>query len=379
MKTGDYRICSRCIMDTSDPDIRFDAAGVCNYCRNSDELLRAAGYFDEKLKAARLEALIAEIKAAGKDREYDCVIGLSGGVDSSYAAYIVKRLGLKPLAIHLDNGWNTELAVKNIENIVKKLDIDLYTHVIDWEEFKGLQIAFLKASVVDLEMLSDNAIVVAIHKIAKEKGIKYFLAGTNLATESIMPPAWFYNIKYDSLNIKSIYKRYGGGLQLKSYPLLSFFDYLKYRYFNDIKSVSILNYVPYDKKAALAILKNELGWRDYGGKHGESKITQFYQSYILPAKYGIDKRRAFLSCLICSGQITRADALAAIQAVLYSPDKFKEDREYFLKKLDLKDEEFEAIMQAPIKSHYAYPSYDAWHKRAAGLRKKLIGLFKRVG
>ncbi|MDD5593723.1 MAG: N-acetyl sugar amidotransferase, partial [Candidatus Margulisbacteria bacterium] len=282
----EYQICSRCVMDTSDKEIEFDSQGVCTYCRHYDKYFRGIYYLDDKLKEERLHQLVAKIKRDGRGKEYDCVIGLSGGVDSSYTAYVVKNLGLRPLAIHLDNGWNTELAVKNIENIVKKLGIDLFTYVIDWEEFKALQLAFLKASVVDLEMISDNAIFAAIYKIAKDKGTKYFLAGTNLATESVMPPSWFYSVKYDSLNIKAIYKRFGHGPKLRTYPILNFLEYLDFRYFNKFKFISMLNYVPYDKNKAKELLIDKLGWKDYGGKHGESRITRFYQEYILPVKFG---------------------------------------------------------------------------------------------
>ncbi|OGC08492.1 hypothetical protein A2230_08225 [candidate division WOR-1 bacterium RIFOXYA2_FULL_36_21] len=364
-------------MDTTDPDIKFDERGICNYCNNNQKLFREIGLNDEKLKDEALKHLLSEMKKAGKGREYDCIIGLSGGVDSSYVAYLVKNMGLRPLAVHVDNGWNSELAIKNIENIVRKLGIDLYTYVIDWEEFKDLQISFLRASIVDLEMLSDNAIVVAIDRIARGEKIKYFLAGTNLATESIMPPSWFFNIKYDSLNIKSIYKRFGSGMKLKTFPLLNFFEYIRYRYFNSVKVISILNYVSYKKEEAIDILKNKLDWRDYGGKHGESKITQFYQSYILPTKYNVDKRRAFLSCLISSGQISRDEALEKVTKELYSREKLKEDKDFFLKKMGFSETVFEEIMDLKKKSHYDYPSYDYWHKKIVAFGKKIINLFSK--
>src|SRR3989339_88797 len=377
MKTSHYQICKKCIMDTTDPDIKFDERGICNYCNNNQKLFSEIGLNDEKLKDEALKHLLSEMKKAGKGREYDCIIGLSGGVDSSYVAYLVKNMGLRPLAVHVDNGWNSELAIKNIENIVRKLGIDLYTYVIDWEEFKDLQISFLRASIVDLEMLSDNAIVVAIDRIARGEKIKYFLAGTNLATESIMPPSWFFNIKYDSLNIKSIYKRFGSGMKLKTFPLLNFFEYIRYRYFNSVKVISILNYVSYKKEEAIDILKNKLDWRDYGGKHGESKITQFYQSYILPTKYNVDKRRAFLSCLISSGQISRDEALEKVTKELYSREKLKEDKDFFLKKMGFSETVFEEIMDLKKKSHYDYPSYDYWHKKIVAFGKKIINLFSK--
>ncbi len=366
-----YRICTRCVMDTSDPDIVFDKDGYCNHCTEALRKLENVFFFDEARKRQKLEEIVARVKNEGRTQKYDCVIGLSGGVDSSYLAYVVKQLGLRPLAIHVDNGWNSELAVKNIENIVRKLDIDLYTYVIDWEEFRDLQLAFLKASVVDLEMLSDNAIVIGIYKIAKKYGIKYFIDGTNYAAESIMPQSWFYVPKYDSLNIKAIYKRYGSRRKLKSYPLLSFWEYIQYRYFKKGQSIPLLNYLPYEKSKAIQILQAELSWKDYGGKHYESKITQFYQAYILPTKFNIDKRKAHLSSLICSKQIDREDALKLIEHKLYTPEKFKEDKEYFLKKLSLTEDEFDNIMNLPPKTHYDYYAYDYWHKKFSLLKKKL--------
>lgn len=368
-KSENYQICSRTVMDTSDPNIIFDEEGVSNhvslYNKAKDIYL-----VPENEKEQKLIELVNKIKKDGVGKEYDCVIGLSGGVDSSFVAYQVKKLGLRPLAVHLDNGWNSELAVKNIENIVTKLKFDLYTLVIDWEEFKDLQLAFLKASVVDIEMLTDNAIVVLLNKIAKEKKIKYFLIGTNVTTESIMPKTWFYNIKYDSLNIMSIHKRFGRLKKLKSYPYLNFLQYVRYRYFNPIENISLLNYFDYNKSEAIKILQKELNWQDYGGKHCESKFTQFYQSYILPKKFNIDKRRAFLSCLILSEQITRDQALEELKTEIYDKQKLKEDIDYVVKKFNISNDELENILTSPIKSHYDYPSYDGLHIKIVKFLRK---------
>ena len=346
-------------MDTSDPDISFDENGYCNHCSNALVKLEQVGYNLGDARAQELKNLVNNIKISGKGKQYDCVIGLSGGVDSSYLAYIVvKELGLRPLAIHVDNGWNSELALMNIENIVRKLDIDLITCVIDWEEFKDLQIAYLKSSVIDLEVLSDNAIVIAIDKLLRKNKINYFLIGQNINAESIMPASWFYSPKYDSLNIKSIYRRFGSGLKLKTYPFLSFWGYIRYRYFNKTVSTNILDLVPYIKTNAIQILKKELDWRDYGGKHFESKITQFYQAYILPEKFNVDKRRAHLSSLICSGQISREEALGELDKPLYDPKQLGHDMEYFIKKLGFAEEEFKGIMEDKPKDHFFFPSYN---------------------
>ncbi|MGX5820035.1 N-acetyl sugar amidotransferase [Chitinophaga lutea] len=365
----EYRICSRCVMDTSDPEITFDSQGHCNHCTGSIARLEA---MRRNHTPEALERIIAEIKEAGKNNEYDCIIGISGGVDSSYLAWLVKReFGLRPLAIHLDNGWNSELAVKNIENIVKKLDIDLFTWVINWEVFRELQLAFLSSSVIDLEMLSDNAIVASIYKLAKEKNIKYFLDGVNIETESIMPETWYNSLKVDSLNIRSIYKKHGSKVPLKTYPLLSFFDF--YRFLKgDLKQYSLLNYIDYNKVKAKELIQRELDWKDYGGKHFESRITQFYQAYILPQKYGVDKRRAHLSSLICSGQISRDEALAELERPLYTPSKMEEDKAFFIKKLGLTPARFEEIMNTPATPHDAYPSYKARMHRLIRIKNKLF-------
>jgi len=372
-----YQICSYCVMDTTDTLIEFDDNGRCNHCKSAVKKVEQITFRSERERGNKFNEIVAKIKQSGADKQYDCVIGLSGGVDSSYLAYIVKKAGLRPLAIHLDNGWNSELAVQNIENIVKKLGIDLFTYVIDWEEFRDLQLAYLKASVIDIEVLSDNAIVVSIYRLMKEHGIKYFLIGSNFAAESIMPLTWLYVPKYDSLNIRSIYKRFGSGRVLKTYPLLSFKEYIHYRYFNDENNIPLLNYVPYVKADALGILKNEFGWRDYGGKHYESKITQFYQAYILPAKFNVDKRRAHLSSLICSGQVTREEALKELEKPLYDPIKLKEDKEYFIKKLEIDEKGFEEIMALPIKAHSDYPSYEGMHKKLAAFKRKLTKSTKK--
>lgn len=366
----DYQVCKRCIMDTTDTSIQFDENGTCNHCHTYDKYAPTR-VLPQSEKDRLLAKTIAEIKQAKGNNAYDCIIGLSGGVDSSYLAYLVKQWGLNPLAVHLDNGWNSELAVNNIENIVKKLNIDLVTDVLDWEEFKDLQISFLKASVVDIEMLTDNAILVSIDRLAKKHNIKYFLSGYNFATESVMPENWYYGIKHDSLNIRSIHKRFGSLVKLKSFPLFNAFQYFKFTYMPAIKTIPILDYVNYDKGKALQVLKDELSWRDYGGKHWESKFTQFYQTYILPKKFNIDKRKAHYSSLILSGQITREEALKKIQED-YDDEKLQEAKAFVLKKLNLSEEEFDSIMETPAKKHEEYPSFVALQTRLGKIKNRLI-------
>ena len=344
-----YRQCAATVMDNiADPDISFDEQGICNYYY---EYLQAEkeNVLMDKAGEKKLQKLADEIKTAGKGKDYDCLIGLSGGVDSTYVAWLVKQLGLRPLAVHLDNGWNSELAVKNVENIINKLNIDLFTLVVNWEEFKDIQLAYLKASVVDIEVVSDHAIFATMYKLAKEKNIPYIISGTNVVTEYIMPPSWLYS-KMDFANLKDIHRQYGKR-KLKTYPFLDFRKYVYYSGILKLSPISILNYVPYNKKQVKDFITKELAWRDYGGKHYESAFTKFYQAYILPQKFKIDKRKAHLSTLICSGQLTKGDALKELELPLYNEKELKSDLEYVTKKLGLTLEEFEAIMQQPVRRH----------------------------
>jgi N-acetyl sugar amidotransferase len=344
-----YRQCSITVMDNiADPDITFDEKGVCNYYHEY-KLAEKELVLEGKAGEEKIQELIGKIKSAGKGNTYDCLIGLSGGVDSTYVAYLTKKFGLRPLAVHLDNGWNSELAVKNIENIISKLGIDLYTLVINWEEFKDIQLSYLRASVVDIEVVSDHAIFATMYKLAKEKNIGYILSGTNVVTEYIMPPSWLYK-KMDFSNLRDIHRQYGK-LKLKTYPSFDFTKYVYYSAVLRLVPVSILNYVPYKKTEVKEIISRELGWRDYGGKHYESVFTKFYQAYILPEKFKIDKRKAHLSTLICSGQMTKECALQELSKPIYPENELKQDKEYVLKKFGLTEAAFDKIMATPPRRH----------------------------
>lgn len=370
-KDREYQMCSRCVMDTTDPDIVFDDKGVCNHCKSAEAKLEKITFESIEKRDSEFNDIVENIKEQGKGKKYDCIIGLSGGVDSSFLAYKVKKLGLRPLAVHLDNGWNSELAVKNIETIVTKLDIDLFTHVIDWEEFRDLQVAFVKSGVVDLEMLSDNAIVVSVYRIMKKYNIKTFLIGTNIATESIMPRKWFYVPKYDSLNIKFIYKKFGSGKKLKTFPMLNLLEYIWFHYFKSHSSVALLDYMDYNKPEVLSFLQEELDYKPYPGKHYESKITRFYQAYILPVKYNIDKRKAHLSSLIVSEQISREKAIEELKKPLFKSDLEKENEiDFFCKKMTINRNEFDEFMSSDRIEHHSYKSYYKYH---INLRKLLKG------
>ncbi len=349
-----YRQCSVTVMDNiADPDISFDAHGICNYYYEYKKA-EGEGVFTGATGEAKLNALVSAIKAKGRGKPYDCLIGLSGGVDSTYVAYLVHKLGLRPLAVHLDNGWNSELAVQNIHNIISRLNIDLFTLVIDWEEFRDIQLAYLRASVVDIEVVSDHAIFATMYKLAKEKDISYIISGTNIVTEFIMPPGWLYK-KMDFANLKDIHKQFGRR-KLKTYPFVDFKKHVYYSAFLRLSPVSILNYVPYNKAEVKRVITAELGWRDYGGKHYESLFTKFYQAYILPVKFRIDKRKAHLSTLICAGQMTREQAIEELSKPLYDPVELNSDKAYVLKKLGLSESEFEAIMQKPPRGHQEFRS-----------------------
>lgn len=347
----EYQMCTRCVMDTTDPEIKFDENGVCNHCKRYDQIVKKMILSDKK-KETKLKEIIKKIKEDGKNKKYDCIIGVSGGVDSTYIAYKVKELGLRPLAVHLDNGWNSELAVGNIEKILDKLGIDLSTHVVNWEEFKDLQLAYFKASVVDIEVVTDHAIIAIMYHVANQQGVKYILTGINLVTEAILPRSWVY-VKKDLRNLMAIHKMFGKE-KLKTYPRMGLLLELYYRIFRRMRSVSLLNYLNYNKDEAKKILQGKLDWEDYGGKHHESIFTKFYQAYILPTKFNIDKRRAHLSNLVCSGQISREKALEELKKPLYDEEELKKDKEYVLKKFGLTEKEFEDLMKLPIKKHQEY-------------------------
>lgn len=371
-----YRQCTVTVMDNiADPDISFDEKGICNYYYDYLEAEKKYVYKGSEGEE-KLSSLVTRIKNEGRGKDYDCLIGLSGGVDSTYVAYLTKKLGLRPLAVHLDNGWNSELAVKNIENIISKLNIDLYTLVINWEEFKDIQLAYLRASVVDIEIVSDHAIFATMYKLAKEKNIGYILSGTNIVTEHIMPQSWIYK-KMDFANLKDIHRKYGR-LKLKTYPTFDFKKHVYYSALLRLVPISILNYVPYNKSEIKKIITEELSWRDYGGKHYESVFTKFYQAYILPEKFKIDKRKAHLSTLICAGQMSRECALKQLAEPIYPANELKQDKEYVLKKFGLSEAEFEAIMKTPPRHHEDFATdtllkdrYMRFLQRTKGLRRLL--------
>jgi len=351
-----YQMCTRTVMDTTDPEITFDENGVSNHALNYDRTMKR--FVDAAMageRADELAALVETIKAAGKGKQYDCVIGVSGGVDSSYLALQAVKLGLRPLAVHFDSGWNSELAVDNIHNIVSKLGLDLVTDVVDWREMRDLQLSFLKSGVTDWDIPMDHAFPAVAYREAAKHGIRYILSGTNFATESIMPSAWGFN-GADARHLKAIHRRFGK-VKLKTYPTMGIFKrYLWYGYIRPMTTVNLLNYMRYVKSEAKQAITDELGWRDYGGKHYESVFTRYYQGSYLPKRFGWDKRKGHLSSLIVSGQTTREQALKELDQVDYPPELEKQDHEFIAKKLGLTIAELDAIVARPPVSHLEYPN-----------------------
>ena len=363
------RTCARCVMDTSAQNIVFDADGVCNFCRDFEaklpELRRLQG------DPLALRHLVDAMRAVGKGKPYDCVVGLSGGVDSSYVLHLVKEQGLRPLAVHLDNGWNSELAVANIHALVDKLGVDLYTHVIDWEENRDMQLSMFKAGVIDIELLMDNAMLALNYQCAARYRLRHIVSGSNRATEGVRMPLGWNHFKLDARNIRAIHRQFGT-VPIKTHPLVGTLAHLRYKYWNKLQWVSWLDYVDYNKQTAIDVLVARYGYKPYPYKHYESVFTRFYQGHILPVKFGVDKRRVHLSTLILSGQISRTEAVVDLAAPAYDPQQLQRDQQFVLKKFGVDDGWFSRYVQAPVHAHSDYPSelprWERWLSRWGRLK-----------
>lgn len=352
-----YQICTRCVMDTSACDINFDGEGICNYCT---EFLARSGYIlnkDSDQRNRELEIFVEKVKKAGRGKRYDCVVGVSGGVDSSWALVQAVQLGLRPLAAHMDNGWNSELAQSNIENLVRGLGVDLYTHVIDWDEYRNLMQAFFDADVIDVELLYDNAMLAVNYRQAAKHGVKYILGGMNQSTEGMkFPPGWNW-MKFDAKNIKSIAFKFDDKLRLKTFPAIGTIGYIWHEFILRVRWINFLDYFDYRKQEALDVLQRDFGYKPYPYKHYESIFTRFYQGYLLPEKFNVDKRRLHLSTLIASNQMTRESALEQLRSIPYPKEKdLIQDREYFLKKMGWTEDQLSEYLRRPAKSHLEYGS-----------------------
>ena len=367
---GNHRVCTRCIMDDTAADIEFDADGVCNYC--TEFLVRLDHYVDPDPAArqAKLDDLVARVKAQGAGKPYDCIIGVSGGVDSSYTLIKAVQLGLRPLAVHMDSGWNAEVAANNIANLVRGLGVDLYTHVIEWPEIRGLMEAMFAADVRDVEVLYDNALAGVVYGQAAKHGLHYILAGSNMATEGMrMPGEWTWH-KLDGRNITGISKQFGGP-KIKTFPLMTTLKYAKHILIDKAHWIAFLDFIDYRKDVALEELQRDYGYKPYAYKHYESVFTRFWQGYMLPRKFGYDKRKPHLATLVMTGQMTRDEAMQKMGEIAYPSQRdLDADKTYFLKKMGWSEAKLEEYLNRPEVRHDAYPSEWAFYERLLGLYRK---------
>jgi N-acetyl sugar amidotransferase len=374
MKMIQYQQCTRCVMNTSDPEITFDAAGVCNHCQTFDKF-RETRWLPNESGRLKLEAIIENVKAQGAGEEYDSVLGLSGGADSTYLAMKMKDWGLRPLVVHVDAGWNSELAVANIERVVNYCKYDLHTHVVDWEEMRDLHLAYLKAGIPNQDVPQDHVFFATLYKFATSNGIKAVFSGGNLATEGIFPNAW-HGSAMDAINLKAIHREFGS-LPLKSYTTINFFSYyFWYPFVKKMRTIRPLNYMPYVKATAIAEMEHAFGYKPYDRKHGESLFTRLFQNYYLPTKFGYDKRLPHLSSLIVSEQMTRDEALLKLEEPLYDPFELETDIRFFCKKLRITRTDFDDLVAAPNRHHTEFPTWDFRYqmaKKAQALVERILG------
>ena len=348
-------------MDTTDPEITFDGQGICNHCLNFDQVTRKEWYPNEE-GARRLKVITEQIRIAGQGQEYDCILGLSGGVDSSYLALKVKDWGLRPLVVHVDAGWNSELAVANIERIVKHCKYDLHTHVVDWEEMRDLHLAYLRSGISNQDAPQDHVFFASLYHFAVKNKINYILSGGNIATEGIMAASWHEGSAMDSINLKAIHAKYGQS-PLLTYKTIDFWQY--YLYFPFIKKMRTLrplNFIPYNKEMAIKELEETIGWKNYGRKHGESIFTKVFQNDYLVRKYGYDKRKPHLSSLIVSGQLSRENALKELCKPLYDEREREVDLNDFCKKLRIIRHQYEEFVVGSTSTYYDYPNWEFKYK-----------------
>lgn len=354
--------CTRCVMDAHAADIVFDAQGRCNYCTSMLDRLASYQPADLAQLPSRLAAFVERVRRDGRARRYDCIVGVSGGADSAYALYLARQHGLRPLAVHMDNGWNSELAVNNIENLVRKLGVDLYTHVVEWREYRALQQAFFDADVIDVELLYDNAMLAVNYELAGRYGVRYILSGSNTTTEGMRVPRNYNWNKFDRKNILAIAAL--NRTKVRSLPTIGVWPYAWHRLVRSTRWVPFLDFIDYNKQRCIDELVQQVDYRPYPYKHYESVFTRFYQGYLLPAKFGVDKRRLHLSSLICSGQMTRERAMELLSDSPYpDPDDLQVDIEYFLKKMGWSQGDLDAYLARPERPHDAFateaPLYDA--------------------
>lgn len=370
-----YRMCVRCVMDTTDPTIEFDDAGVCSHCRDFENITKKQWFPNEEGRQ-KLENIVERIKSEGQGKDYDSIIGLSGGVDSSYLMLKTKELGLRPLVVHVDAGWNSEIAVHNIERLVKYTGFDLHTVVIDWEKMKALQLAYLKSGVANQDVPQDHSFFANLYQFATKNKIRYVLNGSNISTEAIFAKSWHHS-NMDSINIRAIYKRYAGQ-NLTGFRTISFFEYyFLFPFVHQFRILYPLNFLPYDKEQALEELKEKVGYKEYGRKHGESIFTRFFQNHYLPKKFGYDKRKLHLSSMVVTGSMTREEALQRLEEPLYDPTQLRQDKEFVARKLGITLEELEGLINSPGNNYDKYANWDSLYSMMSRGRKVVQRLLGR--
>ena len=375
----DYMMCSKCVLDINDDkNITFNEKGVCSYCQTFEKDYSPYLTMSSNSKELELNKMVMQMKADGIGKKYDCICGVSGGVDSSFLAAKAKEFGLRVLLVHFDNGWNSELAVKNIEQICKYTGFDLHTYVVDWEEFKDLQKAYIKAGVLDWEVPTDHALWAVILKKVKQLNVKHILIGANYQTEGVLPKTMRYD-KADLKNIQDIYKKFGSGKKMKSFPTYKLWPHMYMRFFGGLQLDSMLHYMEYNKDVSKQYLIDVVGWRDYGGKHFESIFTRFYQGYVLKEKFGYDKRKAHLASLICSGQMSRSEALNELSKPAIDPTVLKGDLQFFIKKMGFTEDEFTNIMKEKPVAHESFKSYSDFQYPLFKKTLKFLVAVKNIG
>ena len=369
-----YQICTKTVMDTSDPGITFDSKGVSDHAIDFE--LHVQPKWSDLQKSGAIDHIVDRIKNDCRNQEYDCLIGLSGGLDSSYMLHmLVTRYGLRPLVFHVDGGWNTELSVHNINSLVTKLNLDLFTEVIDWEEMRDLQLAFFKSGVPHIDVPQDHAFFATMYKFASKHKIKYILTGGNYSTECVRNPLEWMYYQSDSIQLKDIYKKYGSG-KLKDYPVTNILWHKVYLpYFKGIKLIRPLDYFPYEKDKAMQLLQDEFGYQKYPQKHFESRFTRFYEAYWLPEKFGYDTRKVQFSSLILTNQMERKDALDELKKPAYDPETIKDDFEYIATKLGISTDELQSYFDSPNKTHKDYKSQENIYNIGAKIMRR-FGLEK---
>jgi len=371
------QICSNCVMDTTDSKIIFDKDGVCDHCLSFKNDVLPIWHTDERGRA-ELDKIVAAIKKDGCDRDFDCIIGMSGGADSSYLLHVmVHDFGLRPLVFHVDGGWNSQIAVNNINVMIDKLGLDLYTEVINWEEMKDFQLSYFKSGLANIDVPQDHAFVATLYNFASQHKIKYILNGFNYSTECVRNPMEWLYYGTDMAQIKDICHRFGT-IPLKTYPFSSVLRHKIYlRYIRKIQVVKPLNYFPYIKKDAMNFLEKEYGWQPYSQKHFESRFTKFYEGYWLPAKFGYDTRKVQYSSLILTGQMTRVEALAKLAKSAITKEEVKHEFEYVANKLGINIFELQSYFDAPNKTHKDYKNQEARFVMGARIFK-LLGIEKAI-